>query len=164
MIVIAQYQGVGCISKAIRFQTGRSLWSHTAPVLRDQSIVESWHKGGVSHVDKGSLILNLSFNHTPGTIVDLFRIEATEKQAEEFEKFLLSQVGMKYDFRSVFRFLTGVPASVNNRWFCSEISSFGLIDIGIYIQQRICPAHISPQLHGISPLMISIGNITTIQC
>jgi len=161
MITIAQYQGVSPISWAIKKQT-RSIWSHTAPVLPDQSVVEAWHKVGVDHVNEGSLIANLSKNHKPGTRVDLFKIESTTMQADDFAAFLLDQKGMPYDFASVWRFLIHKPASENGKWFCSEVSSFGLREVKIYIQCRICPAHLSPQLHGISPLMIPDGHIITV--
>ena len=83
MIIIAQYQGVSPVSWVIKKQT-RSIWSHTAPILPDQSVVEAWYKVGVDHVNEGSLIANLSKNHRPGTVVDLFRIEATDIQADDF--------------------------------------------------------------------------------
>jgi len=159
-MLIAQYRGISTVSWVIRGQT-RSLWSHTAPILPDFSVVEAWHKVGVDHVDEGDLIINLSKNHKPGTIVDLFKIEATATQNDDFAAFLLDQVGMPYDFSSVFRFVIHKPASENGKWFCSEVSSFGLNEVKIEIQCRICPSHISPQLHGISPLMIPFKSIIT---
>lgn len=122
-------------------------------------MVEAWCKGGVSHLDSPHLIYNLSLNHTRGTVVDLFRIKATKEQADIFEAFILSQVGKGYDFRSVFRFLTRSEASKNDKWFCSELSFFGLQKAGINILERIPAAKVSPQLHGISPFMKPIGSI-----
>lgn len=153
-IIIAQYQGKSLISKLIRGQT-RSLWSHTAAVLSDGSVIEAWHKGGVSHVK------NLSVNHTPGTAVDLFRIKCTPEQAAGFEDHLLQIVGKKYDFRSVFRFLTKVPAIINDQWFCTEAVVDALNCNNLYPQCRICPAEMSPQLLGIAPIMLPWGQITT---
>ena len=160
LIRIAQYRGVSPISWIIRTFT-RSPWSHTLAIHRDDSITESWIRGGVSHVDKGNLLANLSANHKDGTVVDLFTIEATTEQAEVFEAFLLEQVGMPYDLSSVFRFLIHKPASLDGKWFCSELASCGLSKVGIHVQERITPSHISPQLHGISPLMIPAGSIIT---
>lgn len=161
MIRIANYQGRSFPSWLIRRQT-RSLWGHSLVIHRDDSITESWYRGGgVSHVDEGNLTLNLSKNHTDQTIVDIFHIESTDAQARHFEDFVLSQVGMKYDLKSVLRFVTKRPATENNRWFCSELVAHGLQKSGIYLQKRIKSAHMSPQLVGISPIMCYMGHVVT---
>ena len=161
MITIAQYRGKSFVSWLIKKQT-RSQWSHTAAVLRDGSVIESWHVGGVSHVQIFDMIEALSWNHTPGTVVDLFRIEATKEQADIFENELLSMVGQKYDFKSVFRFLSKTPACLNDKLFCSEAIAEALVPTGIELQCRICPAEMSPQITGISPAMKYMRTIITV--
>lgn len=161
MITLAQYQGTSWVSWCIKTQT-RSIWSHSAAVFRDDTVVESWHKVGVDHVDEGSLILNLSKNHSPGTTVDLFHIDCTKEQADIFEAFLLSQKGMPYDFPSVLRFVTKKSAYENGKWFCSELFIYGTNKAGVFLLVYICPSEVSPQLLGISPEKIPMGSIITI--
>jgi len=160
-MIIAQYKGVSIVSRIIKKFT-RSQWSHTAIVFRDDSVFESWHKNGVSHIDSLSLLDNLSANHTPGTKVDLFKIASTTEQEDRFEKFLLSHENEKYDFRSVWRFLSRAPALRNKKWFCSELAVEALNHVDIYPQERIKSSEMSPQLLGISPILIPAGQITTV--
>lgn len=164
----AQYQGRGHISGLIKLQTD-SIWSHTAAILRDGSVVEAWHKGGVDHVHNHGLdlieydtISCLSKNHKAGTPVNIFGVQATEAQADIFEAFILSQVGEKYDFWAVFRFLTRKPYNENNKWFCTELVAHGLVLAAIHLQERILCYKMSPQLAGISPLGMPITTVVTI--
>ena len=166
-IEIAQFQGIGYISKSIRWQTD-SIWSHTAAVLRDGSVVESWHKGGVSHVDGGhtnfytNRLYGLSKNHNAGTKVDLFYIPCTKEQYDGFEAFLLSHIGDKYDFWAVLRFVTRKPYDENDRWFCSEYIAEALCGVNIPLQCRIRTYKMSPQLVGISVVPQFIDQVVTI--
>lgn len=164
----AQFRGRGTASTLIRWQTD-SIWSHTGGIPRDNSFVESWVKGGVSHVEEkgidlleNDLIKCLSKNHKPGTIVDIFGIVATPTQADVFEEFIISQVGEKYDKMAILRFVTRKPYALNNKWFCSELISKGLVKAGIHLQERILCYKMSPQLCGISPLGIPIRSVVTI--
>lgn len=45
----------------------------------------------------------------------------TAKQWEGAVQFCTSQLGMPYDWRSVFKFMTRTPARENGKWFCSEL-------------------------------------------
>jgi len=77
-------------------------------------VIEAWHKGGVQEVD------SISTLHTPGTKVDVF--EFTWKvDGELVEEFARKQVGCKYDFLAILRFLSRRPYSENKKWFCSEL-------------------------------------------
>jgi len=123
----------------------------------------------VSHVkecgfelDTYNLIKCLSKNHTAGTKVDIFSIDCTKAQVEQFECFLLSQVGEKYDFWAILRFLTRKPFIENSKWFCSELIDYGLRLIEIYLQMRIESYKMPPQLVGISPIPQPIRQIITI--
>jgi len=112
-VKILQFQGVSLISRLIRFQT-RSKYSHTALLTSDNTVIEAWHKGGVQEV------ASISTLHTPGTKVDVF--EFTWKVDKELiEEFARKQVGCKYDFLAILRFLSRRPYTENDRWFCSEL-------------------------------------------
>jgi len=121
---VLAYKGISLISKAIRWQT-RSEFSHIAVELNDGSVVEAWHKGGVVHSGSFRAL------HTPGTEVVVYEFDPglTEEQELALERWLLSQVGKKYDFRSVFRFLTRRKAPADDMWFCSEYLLTGCIKI-----------------------------------
>lgn len=109
-------QGKTLISKLIRWQT-RSQYSHVAIVLDDGSILESWHKGGVQHNK------DLSVRHSKGTVIDLYDIVVTKEQETKIISFFTKQLGKKYDFKMVLRFLThgSEAGGIKYRWFCSEI-------------------------------------------
>ena len=143
MIRIALYRGTSIISRLIQWQT-RSVYSHAAALLDDDSVIEAWHCGGVSHVP------TLQSNHTPDTPVDIFIVRSTLGQQEIYERFLKRQVGEKYDFQAVFRFLSRVPASKNNKWFCSELVAAALNSAGLPPLARIYPAEVSPKLLSLS--------------
>lgn len=161
MIILAQFRGTSPISWAIKKQT-RSVWSHSAAIFRDSTVVESWYKGGVSHIDEGSVLLNLSKNHKPGTIVDIFHIPCTEEQATVFETYLIAQKGCGYDWMSIARFITKKPAFMDDKWFCSELFNAGANRARVTILQNIRSAQVSPQLLGISPVPQQKGSLITV--
>jgi uncharacterized protein YycO len=114
---IALYQGVGGLSRAIRFLT-RSKYSHAAFLLNDNTVIEAWTDGGVRHV------ANLSVRHTPGTVVDIYQYDTPLSPREEdvLLNFLHEQLGKDYDFSHVLRFVTRRPGKEDTtEWFCSEL-------------------------------------------
>lgn len=68
--------------------------------------------------------------------------------------FALSQLRKKYDWRSVFRFLDKLPASNNDRWFCSELVHGALAEAGVRVLERIPSAEVSPALLAVSPMLV----------
>lgn len=101
------------MSRAIRFVT-ISEYSHVALILRDGSVIEAWDSG-VRHVK------NLSDQHTPGTVVDIFEFEKPLTDWEEHlaEDYLKSQRGKKYDWLAVLCFLPGIRLLYHllRRWY-----------------------------------------------
>ena len=67
--------------------------------------------------------------------------------------FALAQIGMKYDWWSVIRFVDKVPARENGRWFCSELVHKAIAEAGIRLLERIPSAEVSPMHLGISPFL-----------
>jgi len=144
-VQILAYKGLSWVSKAIRWQT-RSDYSHIAIELDDGSVIEAWHVGGVAH--------NQSFRtvHTKGTPVDAFAI--LEKIDEnEALAFLLDQVGKKYDFGSIARFMTRRDEPHDEKWFCSELAMAGVSKGGVDLLKRIPASHVSPGHMVTSPLL-----------
>ena len=144
---ILGYRGKSWISKVIRWQT-RSKYSHIAIELHDGSVVEAWHIGGVAH--------NRSFRsvHTKGTKVDVFAIEGMSDLYESAVRaFLMKQVGKKYDFGSIAKFLSRRAERHDNKWFCSELAMEGIAAGGVDLLKRIPASHVSPGQLVTSPLL-----------
>lgn len=141
--LILQYRGISWVSRLIRWQT-RSCYSHSAVMLRDGSVVEAWHRGGVLRSDYDT-------NHTPGTVVDVFTIEAP-LAANQMESFLLDQLHLKYDWRGVLRFLTRRGPHPNRRWFCSELVAAAARAGGVHLL-HLAPEMVSPRDIGASAML-----------
>jgi len=133
---ILGYKGISWVSKTIRWQT-RSVYSHVAIELSDGRVIEAWHKGGVR--------VNRDFGarHTPETEVDVFIIEKDFNELKVMD-FLTPQIGKKYDFWSIVKFLTRRNEPVDDKWFCSEIVMQAFIEGGLHLLRRIPPSHVDP--------------------
>jgi uncharacterized protein YycO len=143
------YRGKGIVSRMIQLQT-RSPYSHIALQLDDESVIEAWHVGGVRHNADWTTI------HGKGTAVDVFRFN--EEALCNFDEkkmlyWLQKQLGKKYDFLSVFRFLSKRKALKNDRWFCSELIEEAIIMGGGRLLRGI-PAQHSPRDTVMSPCLI----------
>lgn len=151
---ILAFKGKSLISKAIQWQT-RSDYSHVGIELSDGTFYEAWHKGGVI-VSKDYRAL-----HTPGTPVDvyepLFRLGDRE---DDMREFLNKQVGKKYDFHSVARFLSRRESPENGKWFCSELVLVAAEIGGLHLL-NIEPWRASPRDVTISPLIGLAGRRVT---
>lgn len=113
---ILAYQGISFVSKLVRFQT-RSIYSHIGIEDPDtRRVIEAL-------AQKFQVVLADDFRqyHTPGTVVDVFHVDLPDPELAWH--WAMDQVGMPYDFRGVFRFLTRVPATINGAWFCSELGA-----------------------------------------
>ena len=149
---ILAYQGESFISKAIRFQT-RSKYSHIAVMLDDGSVIEAWHKGGVQKSSDFSTL------HDPGTKVDVFRIDG-EYDKYQVERFLRDQIGKKYDFLSVARFLSRRKTLHNDKYFCSELAEYAFAFAGLLLLNGN-PSEHSPRDTVLSPHLIFEEQIIT---
>ena len=142
-IYILGYKGKSFVSKTIQWQT-RSEYSHVSIEI-DGVNYEAWHIGGVTR--------NKDFcvNHTPGTPVDVLHILEQYFSRTKLIAFLEAQLGKKYDFRGVFRFLTRRKHPADEKWFCSELVASAYERAGIPLS-RIRPSYLSPRdIMGISP-------------
>jgi len=149
---ILLYCGIGTISKLIRWQT-RSKWSHAAMLLDDGSVIEAW----VGGVKKSPSISTL---HNPGTRVDVFDFKLSDK--EKCLSYLYSKVGARYDYRSIFRFLS--RSSKNDpeeSLFCSELIFNASLAGGLRLLDRIPARMVSPALIGLSPHLKYLRTMVT---
>lgn len=143
-MTIALFHGRGLIPSLIRWQT-RGRYSHAAVVVKTEplTIIEAWSSG----VREKTL--------TDLRRIDLFQVIPTVDEGAALT-FAREQIGFKYDFRSVFRFVTKIPAATNNRWFCSELVAATLEAGGVRLlnmdSAEVAPTHLSW-----SPLLRRLG-------
>lgn len=119
--MIAIYKGISPISRAIKFLNW-SDYSHVAWITPTGSCIEAIITNGF--LLKGSVIESPHFDtrHTPGTIVDFFRVPCmTPLQEDQVAGFMRHQLGKPYDFRGVIKFLTRGKSSNDSNWFFSEL-------------------------------------------
>lgn len=143
-IRLLQYRGKSALSTAIIWQT-RSLkgHSHSALLTPENSVIESWARHGVGEND------HIGSVHTPGTLVDVYQLNFDFDEAELL-RHLRDHIGAGYDWRSVIRFVSRLPAHMNGRWFCSELILDGFHHVGSPLLS-IEPHHGSPRDIGILP-------------
>jgi uncharacterized protein YycO len=155
---ILAYHGKSIISKLIRFQT-RSQYSHIAFELPDGTVIEAGISRGVSHSESFRTL------HKPGTKVEVFNVGVDlrvnhEVNFDKAKEFALAQVGKPYDFRSVFRFVSRVPATENGKWFCSELAEKALEAGGVELLRGEAHNH-SPRDICMSPVL-TLAEVRTV--
>jgi len=154
--VIALYQGKSVISRAIRVFNW-SDYSHAAWMdPADGTIIEAWHRGGVSHVPA------FSTNHTPGTRVELYGVTGeTPEQTAIIRAFLLDQVGKSYDYLGIMGFVFRSPRlHSKRRWFCSELVAEAYATAGLPLL-RLPAFKVYPGMLAASPMLKHIAGIVT---
>lgn len=156
--MILLYKGKSWISKLIKWQTFGQ-YSHAAWWCHDKSVIEAWHKGGVSHSATPATL------HKPGTEIDVFSVCGVTDDGEGFyvEQLLKEEIGSKYDFAPVLR---GFPLRLNrdnpNKWFCSELVFSKVREREINLLRDVPAFKVHPTLLSYSPLLRKVGTITTI--
>lgn len=157
--MIAAYQGISWLSRAIRFRTD-SEYSHVAHINDKTGVcIEAWWPGGVRAV------ANYRIRHTRGTVVDLFQLKdriAREYAEEAVWGWLQMQLGKSYDIRGILRFLTrGKEHDTDNPfdWFCSRMEFTAWHMYGIQLLERVPSYKIDPGDIPKSPLLESCGTV-----
>ena len=107
------FTGGDFIAWLVKWQS-RSHYSHAAILIPGTNrVIESYPGRGVREREL--------------TAKDWEKIHAyevsnmTAKQWEGAVQFCTAQLGLPYDWRSVFKFMTRTPAKENGKWFCSEL-------------------------------------------
>jgi len=122
------------------------------------AIVEAW-KGGVRMAD------SISKAHTPGTKVDLFEYEfpLSLTETQQMAGFLVNQLGKKYDYASIIRFLTRERGRLDNKWICSELAFQAAIVAGYPLLKNCAAWEIPPRDIPRSPLLKFVGSEVTVK-
>lgn len=145
---ILLFRGRGIISAMIRWQT-RSEYSHAAFFLPCGRIIESWQGSGVR-------IKTLDDWHG----VESFGVHGmTNEQWEQAISFAREQIGKKYDYRGVCRFVSRRKVPADDRWFCSELVAKALEVAGIKLFRNLDSTEISPGMIARSPLTYDLDEI-----
>lgn len=144
MCKILLFKGKGIISRLIRWQTNGQ-YSHAAIQLPDKRIIEAWHKPNRVRL-RGPL--------QDWSNVDAFDVEGMDAaQWTMASSWLQQQIGKKYDFNGVFRFLSRRRKDKDDKWFCSELVFHCVKEGGIDLLERIKGAQVSPTVLSFSPLL-----------
>lgn len=138
---ILAYHGKSWISRAIQWQT-RSPYSHVGIELDDGSVIEAWHVGGVSHSPDYRAL------HSSGTMVDVFIVDKDFDKSLT-ENFLQKQIGKKYDYSAVLRFISRRDEPADDRWFCSELVFAAMP----FLLNNISPSYTTPRDVTMSPYL-----------
>ena len=141
---ILGYRGKSITSRLIQAQT-RSEHSHIGVQISGGRVIEAWQGTGVR------LIPDPFHGHSKGTEIDVYRI-SNDFDQERVEVFLRSQLGKKYDYSSVFRFITRRDAVANDKIFCSELAELAFIAGGLPLLNGN-PSHHSPRDTLLSPYL-----------
>lgn len=153
--MIALYKGTSMISRLIRWRTGTltpAKYSHASWINQvEEDEYEAW-PGGVQHLD------HFGFNHTPGTVIDLFDVDLTQGELDGLIEFLDSQIGKAYDYRAIAGFIVRLPVQDKKHLFCSEYIFAGFLHIKKPLLERVQAWEVPPTYLPLSPLLKSAGS------
>jgi len=162
---LLQYQGIGPTSRIIEAVT-RSPWSHSAVAFANHdktfTLVEAWGFKGVCRINHATTLIEAaSVNHRANTVVDVSVFDVSEKDYNDALNFVMAQVGAKYDWSLILKFLTRKRGVISGKWICSELAHRTFRQAGITLQNarstEMAPYHL-----GISPVNTNWFKIRTI--
>lgn len=146
-VFIVLYSGSSLISRLIRWQT-RSEYSHAALLFEDDWFIEAREFSRVH--------ATLGLQRKKGESVDIFTVEGmTFDQVHELRAFAVRQLGKKYDYRMVARFLSRrqQDRASRRKWFCSELVFAAFRHAGVSLLRATEPWEVSPGLLARSPAL-----------
>jgi uncharacterized protein YycO len=134
IVIVRLYKGKGFISSLIKWQS-RGEYSHAAVIA-----------GGVLYEAKEFEGLRKRMAVDENKEYDDFLVETTKEQRDILIKFLEEQMGKKYDYSMVIRFITRQQEqrASTGRWFCSELCYAALRKAGIPLFNLTEPWEVSP--------------------
>lgn len=147
---VVLFKGKSFISRLIRWQT-RSEYSHAAVLVEETTaghpvmgfVIESMEGVGVR-----------AAQWKAAEDADVFEVEGlSELEKTRVLKFLNEQVGKKYDWLMVLRFISRRQESraTSGKWFCSELVFAAFLKAGVELLARTEAWEVSPGLLARSP-------------
>ena len=151
--MIGLYKGTSMISTLIKWRTW-SEYSHVSWINEDGSVIEAWTDGVCQRK-------SIHEAHRPGTQIDIFDVKMSLEQKARIKLFLKGEIGKKYDYRGVMKFISRRSGDNQDRWFCSELiaAAFNFADVPLLV--RIPVYKIYPGLLAYSPLLRPLGPTLT---
>ena len=141
---ILLFKGRGFVSKLIRWQTNGE-YSHAALQLPDGRMIEAWHKPAK---------VRLRYKLEDWSNVEAYDVEGmTPEQWNNAINWARDQIGKKYDFGGVLRFVTRWRKQKDEKWFCSELVFEAVKQGGIDLLHRVKCSQVSPTVLSFSPLL-----------
>jgi uncharacterized protein YycO len=149
-LTICLHRGSTVMSRLIQWQT-RSAYSHASMVLPDGLHIEAHETRGVQAFPRLTV--------APGEVVDLFTVAVTKKQADKIAEFAREQLGKRYDWLMVLRFVTRrqEARATTGKWFCSELVYAACQQAGVELLRNTEPWEVSPGLLARSPLLVTLA-------
>lgn len=140
------HYGTGVVSRIIRWQQ-RTDVSHISIIDNDDSLIEALEFSGVVQ----NRTLQDARNEQR---VDVLEVYVTPEQRYAALAWSKGQLGKRYDYLSILRFVTRRKNRKDNgKWFCSEFAFVAAEKAGVALLQRIPPAEVSPGHFVMSPLL-----------
>lgn len=137
------FRGRGLISALIRWQT-RGEYSHAAIRVGENEIIEAWTTG-----------VRLK-RITDWKGIDVFQPFVPYRAKVLAVSYAAQQIGKKYDFLGVLRFISRRKRNNPNRLFCSELVFGAFAHAGWELLARSKAWEISPDQLKRSPLLIQV--------
>lgn len=127
-VYVAGYKGAGAAGGLIRWYTFGG-YSHV-------SLVFDHGEAGVEEIDAMQLrgVTSRVFGELAGA-VDLFHVPCGEQRAAVVYAAARELLGMGYDWTGLWSFLRRRKRENPNRWFCSELVAWCLLQAGIVLQR-----------------------------
>jgi uncharacterized protein YycO len=141
--MIVLYKGKSALSRAIRWWT-RAPYSHAAWEREGGNLIEAWTHGV-------RMVASYNTDHTPGTEVEWYEVEAMREHKDAVERFLMAQLGKKYDFKAVFGFVWHKDSNDPDRWMCSELIAEAFRQAHAPLLLRAPSFKVSPAILAYSP-------------
>ncbi len=119
------YKPTNLFGKLICWQT-RSQYCHVANLINGDTIIEAIEGKGV---------IKRNAENTDFEIADLYEISPAPSliQVHSIQNWLNEQIGKKYDWLAVLRFLSRRRFYNNRKFFCSELAFEAFMQAGIYL-------------------------------
>lgn len=139
--------GKGIYSSLIRWQTWSDV-SHAAFLLPDGNILESWPSSGVRIRD-----------YPVGPGIETYTVpDISPQEWTRVLDFAKTQIGKKYDYLSILRFISRSKSEMDDLWFCSELVFESFNQAGIHLLERIKSYQVSPGTLRLSPRLHKYGS------
>jgi len=120
--------------RLVRWQT-RAKYGHVAVKAPNGAVYEALARPGVVCWPRG---------RSDKCLADAFEIIVSAETTEQIETWLKEQVGKRYDWLALLRFISRRRWYSNDKWFCSELVFESFRQAGVELLKRCEPWEVSP--------------------